>query len=119
MGRPDRANARIEIEADHLIATRESLNKVLALHTGQPVDVIAKDTDRDRFMSSGQAREYGLVDEVLTKSDDTKKKSSDARIPLEYVSIRSVRRRIPWGIIAIAIPPAHSPAIRIRQEPRQ
>lgn len=63
----------IEIEAAHLIATRESLNEVLAKHTGQPLEVIAKDTDRDRFMSATQAMEYGLVDEVLSKSDDKKK----------------------------------------------
>lgn len=60
----------IEIEAKHLLDTRETLNKVLAKHTGQPIEVIAKDTDRDRFMTAGQAKEYGLVDEVLQRSED-------------------------------------------------
>ena len=63
----------IEIEAEHLLATREILNKVLAEHTGQPIEVIAKDTDRDRFMSAAQAMEYGLVDEVLSKAKEKKK----------------------------------------------
>ena len=59
----------IEIEAQHLIDTRELLNKILAEHTGQTIDVIAKDTDRDRFLSAAQAMEYGLVDEVLKRSE--------------------------------------------------
>lgn len=62
----------IEIEAQHLLDTRERLNEVLAKHTGQSIDVIAKDTDRDRFMTAVQAKEYGLVDEVLTKKSDQK-----------------------------------------------
>lgn len=57
----------IEIQAEDILKTREVLNDVLASHTGQPVDVIAKDTDRDRFMSATEACEYGLVDEVLMK----------------------------------------------------
>ena len=59
----------IEIEAQHLIDTRELLNKILAEHTGQTIDVIAKDTDRDRFLSAAQAMEYGLVDEALERSE--------------------------------------------------
>ena len=43
------------------------LNEILAHHTGQPIDRIAKDTDRDRYLSATEAKEYGLVDEVLTK----------------------------------------------------
>ena len=45
----------------------EVLNDILAKHTGQPKSVIAKDTERDRYLSASQAKEYGLVDEVLTK----------------------------------------------------
>lgn len=60
----------IEIEAKHLLDTRETLNEVLARHTGQPLEVIAKDTDRDRFMTAMQAKEYGLVDEVLQRAED-------------------------------------------------
>lgn len=56
----------IEIQANEILETRDVLNKILAAHTGQPIDVIAKDTDRDRYLTAGQAKEYGLVDEVLT-----------------------------------------------------
>ncbi|MBM79960.1 MAG: ATP-dependent Clp protease proteolytic subunit [Planctomycetaceae bacterium] len=57
----------IEIQAKDILETREILNKVLADHTGQPIDVIAKDTDRDFYMTAVQAKEYGLVDDVLKK----------------------------------------------------
>lgn len=46
---------------------RENLNKILVKHTGQPVEKIQVDTERDYFMSAEQAKEYGLIDEVLTK----------------------------------------------------
>ena len=55
----------IEIHAREILYIRERLNKVLAHHTGQPLDVIARDTDRDRFMSASEAVEYGLIDQVL------------------------------------------------------
>ena len=57
----------IEIQADEILKTRESLNQILARHTGQPIERIAKDTDRDRYLTAAEAKEYGLVDEVLTK----------------------------------------------------
>ncbi|MCH8830014.1 MAG: ATP-dependent Clp protease proteolytic subunit, partial [Planctomycetes bacterium] len=69
----------IEIEAKHLLDTRDVLNEVLAKHTGQPIEVIAKDTDRDRFMTAAQAKEYGLVDEVLQRHEDAKSDGSDAK----------------------------------------
>ena len=46
--------------------TREKLNKILSENTGQPLDVIEKDTDRDNFMSAAEAVEYGLIDKVIT-----------------------------------------------------
>ncbi|MEH6565308.1 MAG: ATP-dependent Clp endopeptidase proteolytic subunit ClpP [Halopseudomonas sp.] len=55
----------IEIHAREILFIRERLNKVLADHTGQPLDVIARDTDRDRFMSGTEAVEYGLIDKML------------------------------------------------------
>ena len=55
----------IEIHAREILYIRERLNKVLAHHTGQPLDVIARDTDRDRFMSAAEAVEYGLIDQML------------------------------------------------------
>jgi ATP-dependent Clp protease protease subunit len=57
----------IEIQADEILKTRESLNQILAKHTGQPIERIAKDTDRDRYLTAPESKEYGLVDEVLTK----------------------------------------------------
>lgn len=57
----------IEIQADEIIKTREVLNRILANHTGQQIERIAKDTDRDRYLAAAEAKEYGLVDEILTK----------------------------------------------------
>ena len=57
----------IEIHAKEILSTRERLNKLLAEHTGRPIDQISKDTDRDFFMSASESVEYGLVDKVLTK----------------------------------------------------
>jgi ATP-dependent Clp protease protease subunit len=56
----------IEIQAKEILETRESLNQILAQHTGQPLEVIARDTDRDRYLTAMQSKEYGLVDEILT-----------------------------------------------------
>ncbi len=57
----------IEIHAREILKMRENLNKILIKHTGQPVEKIQVDTERDYFMSAEQAKEYGLIDEVLTK----------------------------------------------------
>lgn len=59
----------IEIQAKDILRTREILNEILAKHTGQPVEVIARDTDRDRFLTAGEAVEYGLVDEILLRRE--------------------------------------------------
>ncbi len=64
----------IEIQAKEVLETREILNHILAHHTGQPVDVIASDTERDRYLSASQAMEYGLVDEVLMKPEPEESK---------------------------------------------
>ena len=58
----------IEIAARHILQTRERLNKILAERTGQPLEVIEKDTDRDNYMTAEQAKAYGLIDAVITKS---------------------------------------------------
>lgn len=55
----------IEIQAQEILQTRETLNKILAAHTGQPAEQIGKDTERDRYLSPLQAKEYGLVDEIV------------------------------------------------------
>ena len=56
----------IEIQAKEILFLRERLNRMLSEHTGQPMDVIERDTERDRFMSAEQSVEYGLVDQVIT-----------------------------------------------------
>ncbi len=55
----------ISIQAKEILKTRDRLNEILAFHTGRPLEVIARDSDRDFFMSAEEAREYGLVDAVL------------------------------------------------------
>ncbi|MCM3760617.1 ATP-dependent Clp endopeptidase proteolytic subunit ClpP [Alkalihalobacillus oceani] len=55
----------IEIHARRIIEMREKLNQILSERTGQPIDVIAKDTDRDNFMIAAKAKEYGLIDQVI------------------------------------------------------
>lgn len=59
----------IEIHAREILSIRERLNEVLAKHTGQPLDIIARDTDRDNFMSAAASVEYGLIDKVLTSRE--------------------------------------------------
>ena len=60
------AAADINIQAKEILRLRDKINEILAKHTGQKIDKIAKDTDRDYFMSAEEAKEYGLVDEVIT-----------------------------------------------------
>ena len=57
----------IDIHAKEIIRTRQSLNKLLAFHTGQPVEKIEKDVERDFIMTAEQAKAYGIVDEIITK----------------------------------------------------
>ena len=57
----------IKIMSDHILRTRDKLNRILAERTGKPLEVIEKDTDRDNFMSAEEACAYGLVDKVLYK----------------------------------------------------
>lgn len=59
----------IKIHADHILKTRDTLNKILASNTNQPLEVIERDTERDNFMSAQAAMEYGLVDKVIGKRD--------------------------------------------------
>ncbi len=61
--------ADIEIQAREILRMRDVLNEILARHTGQDVDKIAKDTDRDYIMSADEAQAYGIIDEVITARD--------------------------------------------------
>ena len=67
----------IEIAAKHILKTREKLNKILAERTGQPLEKIEKDTDRDNYLSASEAAEYGLIDEVLEPGKEVKKDMSE------------------------------------------
>ena len=62
----------IEIQAREILRLREELNGIMAHHTGQPIERIAEDTERDRYMTAEQAKEYGLVDEVLAAGQRSK-----------------------------------------------
>lgn len=65
----------ISIQAKEILRMRDRLNEILALHTGKPIETIAKDTDRDFFMSAAESRDYGLVDEVVKSRRDVEKKT--------------------------------------------
>lgn len=57
----------IKIHAERIIRTRNTLNRLMAQHTGQPLEVIERDTDRDYFMDAKEALNYGIIDKVLEK----------------------------------------------------
>jgi len=56
----------IRIHAEHILRTREKLNRILAANTGKPVEEIARDTERDNFMTAEEAKAYGLIDKIIT-----------------------------------------------------
>lgn len=62
----------IEIAAKHILKTKEKLNQILAENCNQPLDVIAKDTDRDNWMTAEEAKEYGLIDLVISSREENK-----------------------------------------------
>lgn len=64
----------IEIQAEEILKSRDAINRILAHHTGQPIERVSKDTERDRYLSAQEAKEYGVVDEVLSKSASQEKK---------------------------------------------
>ncbi len=64
----------ISIQAEEILKTKKRLNEILAGHTGKPLDAIEKDTDRDRYLSSDEAKAYGLIDTVFVKKPREPKK---------------------------------------------
>jgi len=64
----------ISIQAEEILKTKKRLNEILSVHTGQPIERIEQDTDRDRYMSSEEARAYGLIDNVFVKKNRDIKK---------------------------------------------
>ena len=65
MGGVEGQATEIEISARHILKLKERMNKILAVHTGQPYSKIEKDTDRDFFMSAEEAKEYGIIDKII------------------------------------------------------
>lgn len=63
----------IEIAARHILKTKEKMNRLYSEMTGQPVEVIERDTDRDNWLTAEEALEYGLLDQIMTKNDELKK----------------------------------------------
>ncbi|BBP92457.1 hypothetical protein BsIDN1_60750 [Bacillus safensis] len=63
----------IEIAAKRILSLRDKLNQVLAERTGQPIEVIERDTDRDNFKTAEEALQYGLIDKVLTRNTEDQK----------------------------------------------
>lgn len=58
----------IEIHAKHILRTRDKINRILSENTGQPIEVIERDTDRDNFMTAQEALEYGLIDKIIERN---------------------------------------------------
>lgn len=63
----------IEIAARHILKTKEKLNKILAEKTGQPLEIIERDTDRDNYMTAEEAKDYGLIDHIMVSSNEMSK----------------------------------------------
>jgi ATP-dependent Clp protease protease subunit len=63
----------IDIHAKEILRTRDRMNELLSKHTGHPIDKVKHDTERDYFMSAGEAKEYGVIDEILVKKKEEKK----------------------------------------------
>ncbi len=66
----------LEIQTKEILVIRDKLNQILAKHTGQSIDKIAKDTDRNFFMSAEESKKYGIIDEVIDRKGLTKKKTT-------------------------------------------
>jgi ATP-dependent Clp protease protease subunit len=72
----------IEIQAKEILYLREKLNGLMAKHTGRPVEQVERDTDRDRFMSAEEAKEYGLIDNVITNRGEIIESSSQPQVTI-------------------------------------
>jgi ATP-dependent Clp protease, protease subunit len=67
----------IDIQAREILRMKEDLNRILADHTGQKIAKVAKDTDRDYFMSAKEAKNYGIIDRILVTREDLEEKASE------------------------------------------
>jgi len=57
----------VQIHADHIIKTKKKLNQMITEHTGQPIETVERDAERDFFMTAGEAKEYGIIDDVISR----------------------------------------------------
>ncbi len=71
--------ADIKIQAEEILKAKTMINEILSKHTGQSIDKIAAETERDRYMTAEEAREYGLIDEVLHKEEEEKKEKKEKK----------------------------------------
>jgi ATP-dependent Clp protease protease subunit len=71
--------ADIKIQAEEILKAKTMINEILAKHTGQPIEKIAAETERDRFMTADEAHQYGLIDEVLHEEDKEEKKGKNKK----------------------------------------
>ncbi|HIJ51573.1 MAG TPA: ATP-dependent Clp protease proteolytic subunit [Planctomycetes bacterium] len=71
--------ADIKIQAEEIIKAKKMINEILAKHTGQPIEKIANETERDRYMTAEEAHKYGLIDEVLHEEKEEKKKTKNKK----------------------------------------
>ena len=69
--------ADIKIQAEEILKAKQMINEILSQHTGQPVDKIAAETERDRYMSADEAYQYGLIDEVLHEEEEKPEKKEE------------------------------------------
>jgi ATP-dependent Clp protease protease subunit len=69
----------IKIQAEQIILAKQMINEILAKHTGQPVEKIAEETERDKYMTAEEALEYGLIDEVLHEHEEETKETKDSK----------------------------------------
>jgi ATP-dependent Clp protease protease subunit len=69
--------ADIKIQVEEILKSKTMINEILARHTGQPIEKIAAETERDRYMTADEAQQYGLIDEVLREEDKDKEKNKD------------------------------------------
>ncbi len=73
LGCPEGQASDIEIQAREMLKTKQLINQLIAKHTGQKLDKVEKDTDRDFYMNPEEAKKYGIVDDVITKSPTLEK----------------------------------------------
>lgn len=67
MGGAEGQASDIKIRAEHILKTKDKMNRILAEHTGQKINIIDKDSDRDNYMSAEEAKKYGLIDKIITR----------------------------------------------------